>query len=166
MDHDVISMDVPYDEIDSVIESIREIGSADMVLRVGKKALPRIGAETLALVRKYGPRSAAHKGPAKKGRYGGRPKDAAWRDPTLHAIDKIKVSAVKVGEDGKPYVLVGPSRGDNSSIFYLKFLEYGTKDMKAQPFLRPARSEIMRNRAVQITVEELNKLIKEEVSRK
>ena len=49
----------------------------------------------------------------------------------------LKVTNVKKKE-GVKYILVGVDRGDNSEIFYGKFIEFGTSKMSARPFLQPA----------------------------
>jgi HK97 gp10 family phage protein len=58
-----------------------------------------------------------------------------------HAADHIEISKVKK-QDGVPYVLVGPNKGDTSKFFYLKFLEWGTVKMAARaPFGRTIAEE-------------------------
>jgi HK97 gp10 family phage protein len=58
-----------------------------------------------------------------------------------HAADHIQISKVKK-QDGVPYVLVGPNKGDTSKFFYLKFLEWGTVKMAARaPFGRTIAEE-------------------------
>ena len=49
----------------------------------------------------------------------------------------LKITNVKKKE-GVKYILVGVDRGDNSEIFYEKFIEFGTSKMSARPFLQPA----------------------------
>lgn len=49
----------------------------------------------------------------------------------------LKVSGVRK-KNGNKFVLAGIQKGDNSKIFYGKFLEFGTSKMKAQPFMGPA----------------------------
>ena len=49
----------------------------------------------------------------------------------------LKITNVKKKE-GVKYILVGVDRGDNSEIFYSKFIEFGTSKMSARPFLQPA----------------------------
>lgn len=49
----------------------------------------------------------------------------------------LKITNVK-RKEGAKYILVGVDRGDNSEIFYGKFIEFGTSKMSAKPFLQPA----------------------------
>lgn len=49
----------------------------------------------------------------------------------------LKITNVK-RKEGAKYILVGVDRGDNSEIFYGKFIEFGTSKMPAKPFLQPA----------------------------
>lgn len=84
--------------------------------------------------------------------------------------DGIKVSGVRKKGD-KKYVVVGIQKGDNSEIFYGKFLEWGasphqikTKNggvlnhpgVSAQPFLGPAY-ESKKKEAKDLIVEEIKK---------
>jgi HK97 gp10 family phage protein len=57
--------------------------------------------------------------------------------PGRHGADNIAISPMKT-ENGIESVDVGPSRGDNNDFFYLKFLEFGTVKMSAEPFVEPA----------------------------
>ncbi|MDR5586034.1 HK97-gp10 family putative phage morphogenesis protein [Clostridium aquiflavi] len=49
----------------------------------------------------------------------------------------LKITNVKKKE-GIKYILVGVDKGDNSEIFYGKFIEFGTGKRAAHPFLQPA----------------------------
>ncbi|AND85564.1 hypothetical protein GTH52_01065 [Clostridium tyrobutyricum] len=49
----------------------------------------------------------------------------------------LKITNVKKKE-GIKYILVGVDKGDNSEIFYGKFIEFGTSKRAAHPFLQPA----------------------------
>ncbi|KOF56120.1 phage protein, HK97 gp10 family [Clostridium sp. DMHC 10] len=49
----------------------------------------------------------------------------------------LKIGKIK-NKDGVKYILVGVDRGDNSEIFYGKFIEFGTSKRAAHPFLQPA----------------------------
>ena len=44
----------------------------------------------------------------------------------------------KVNRKYPPAVFVGPDRKNNINAFYSRFVEYGTKNMSAQPYMRPA----------------------------
>ena len=162
-DANIIGFEVPEGDIDTVIEYLKQVPT--MVETVARKALPRIGREILIRIQRDGPRSAVHRGPAKRPhtkklrRY-----SDAWRSDVVHAIDTIKVSTVKRDKfSNAPYVVVGPGRGDNSPSFYLKFFEYGTAGdkYKGRPFIRPARREVMADIAPAIVVEEMNKQLRE-----
>lgn len=121
----------------------------DMGRKVEGDALKELGGEALRVARSLGPRSARHRGPGKTRR-------EKWRSPTVHAIDTIKVSAVRTDKSGRRYITVGPQKGDNSPTFYLKFLEYGWvssprapagsrragRAVSARPFLRPAQAAV------------------------
>lgn len=49
----------------------------------------------------------------------------------------LKISNIKK-KNGIKYIQVGVDRGDNSEVFYGKFIEFGTSKMAARPFLQPA----------------------------
>lgn len=49
----------------------------------------------------------------------------------------LKISNIK-RKNGVKYIQVGVDRGDNSEVFYGKFIEFGTSKMPAHPFLQPA----------------------------
>lgn len=49
----------------------------------------------------------------------------------------LKMSGI-LKKGSNKYVVVGIQRGDNSKIFYGKFLEFGTSKMAAKPFMAPA----------------------------
>ncbi|EPY2286639.1 HK97-gp10 family putative phage morphogenesis protein [Clostridium sporogenes] len=67
----------------------------------------------------------------------------------------LKVSGVRK-KGGNKFVLAGIQKGDNSKIFYGKFLEFGTSKMKARPFMGPAY-ESKRGEAKEVIKEELRK---------
>ncbi|MET7041783.1 HK97-gp10 family putative phage morphogenesis protein [Clostridium botulinum] len=67
----------------------------------------------------------------------------------------LKVSGVRKKGENK-FVLVGIQKGDNSKIFYGKFLEFGTSKMKARPFMGPAY-ESKKEEAKEVIKEELRK---------
>lgn len=72
----------------------------------------------------------------------------AFNDRTGNLRKGLKISNVK-NKEGVKYILVGVDKGDNSKIFYGKFLEFGTSKMPARPFLQPAyeknKSTIQKN---------------------
>jgi HK97 gp10 family phage protein len=61
----------------------------------------------------------------------------AFNDRSGNLRKGLKISNVK-NKEGVKYILVGIDKGDNSKIFYGKFLEFGTSKMPARPFLQPA----------------------------
>ncbi|HDK7182949.1 TPA: HK97 gp10 family phage protein [Clostridium botulinum] len=65
----------------------------------------------------------------------------------------LKVSGVHK-KNGNKFVLAGIQKGDNSRIFYGKFLEFGTSKMKAQPFM---------GQAYESKKEEAKEIIKQEL---
>ncbi|EPY2286133.1 HK97-gp10 family putative phage morphogenesis protein [Clostridium sporogenes] len=65
----------------------------------------------------------------------------------------LKVSGVHK-KGGNKFVLAGIQKGDNSKIFYGKFLEFGTSKMKARPFMAPAY-ESKKEEAKEIIKQEL-----------
>lgn len=78
-----------------------------------------------------------------------------FKDRTGEGRKGIKIGRPKTKGDTK-YILVGIDRSDNSEIFYMKFIEYGTSKMPARPFIRPA---FLRNKdkAYEIMKEEIQK---------
>lgn len=48
---------------------------------------------------------------------------------------------VRKGRAGKTYETLGDSRNPGGDTFYWRFLEFGTQNMAAQPFLRPAATQ-------------------------
>ncbi|ABS34505.1 phage protein, HK97 gp10 family [Clostridium botulinum A str. ATCC 19397] len=67
----------------------------------------------------------------------------------------LKVSGVRK-KGGNKFVLAGIQKGDNSKIFYGKFLEFGTSKMKARPFMGPAY-ESKKEEAKEVIKDELRK---------
>ncbi|MED0676984.1 HK97-gp10 family putative phage morphogenesis protein [Aneurinibacillus thermoaerophilus] len=65
-----------------------------------------------------------------------KPPSQTWRTGE-HAADNIKMSGVKQ-QDGVKIIDVGIQKSDNSHYFYLKFKEWGTSKMAAEPFMEPA----------------------------
>jgi HK97 gp10 family phage protein len=61
----------------------------------------------------------------------------AFNDRSGKLRKGLKISNVK-NKEGTKYILVGIDKGDNSKIYYGKFLEFGTSKMPARPFLQPA----------------------------
>lgn len=55
--------------------------------------------------------------------------------------DNIKIGDIRENAKGLKSIVVGPGKGDISTAFYGKFIEYGTLKKPAKPFLRPAFDE-------------------------
>lgn len=70
----------------------------------------------------------------------------------------LKIGKIK-NKDGVKYILVGVDRGDNSEIFYGKFIEFGTSKRAAHPFLQPAY-EKNKNNIKEIIAETLKEGLK------
>ena len=69
----------------------------------------------------------------------------------------LKVSGIRK-KNGNKYVLAGIQKGDNSKIFYGKFLEFGTSKMGAKPFMAPAY-ESKKKEAKEVIKQELRKAL-------
>jgi len=67
--------------------------------------------------------------------------------------DTLGISKVKT-KDGAKYIEVGITKGDNSDIYYGKFIEWGTSQRPATPYLQPAYEENIKN---------INEIIKQEL---
>jgi len=109
--------------------------------RVENKAM-REGAKLMRdAIARRAPRSPAPRQPQAKGTRVGKKGNASQRWRTgKHAADNIKVGNVRKDRAGK-YVLVGVQKGDNSRYFYLKFIEWGSTKLSAQPFMEPTYQE-------------------------
>lgn len=70
----------------------------------------------------------------------------------------LKVSGVRK-KNGNKYVFAGIQKGDNSEIFYGKFLEFGTSRQNAKPFMAPAY-ESKKNEAKEVIKQELRNALK------
>ncbi|BAU27631.1 HK97 gp10 family phage protein [Aneurinibacillus soli] len=66
-------------------------------------------------------------------------KTQTWRTGK-HAADNIKIGPVKV-INGAKLLEIGIQKNDNSHYFYMKFKEWGTSKMSAEPFMEPAVTE-------------------------
>jgi HK97 gp10 family phage protein len=65
-------------------------------------------------------------------------KSEPWRTGQ-HAADNIRVTKAKM-ENGLKTVKVGIDKADRSPYFYMKFKEWGTSKMPAEPFIEPGFS--------------------------
>ena len=80
---------------------------------------------------------------------------SAFHDQSGDLRKGLKISKVKK-LSGTKYVLVGIEKGDNSNIYYGKFLEWGTSKMSARPFLGPSY-EKNKKEVIETLKEELRK---------
>lgn len=71
---------------------------------------------------------------------------------TRHTRDNITVSGIR-RKDGLKYVLIGPNK---KVSWRAHFIEFGTSNQSAQPFIEPAFRE-KKDEALQILAEELRK---------
>ena len=62
---------------------------------------------------------------------------SSFKDRTGRLRKGLKISRPKSKGDTR-YVLVGIDKSDNSTIFYGKFIEFGTSKEPARPYLGPA----------------------------
>jgi HK97 gp10 family phage protein len=69
------------------------------------------------------------------------------------AVGKIKT------KNGVKSIKIGVSRGDNSSAYYGKFIEFGTSKMPAKPFIEPA-FEKHKGEAIEIIKQEIKGALK------
>lgn len=103
---------------------------------VSDEVLPQLGEELRSLAVPNAPRSTVRRKPNKDG-------FPTWRRGEKHAADTIVVSPVQRDELGIKFVQVGPTPGDNSPSFYLKFFEFGSVNINpARPFIQPAMDEV------------------------
>lgn len=82
----------------------------------------------------------------------------AFKDRSGKLRKGLKITSVKKKE-GTKYILVGVDRGDNSEVFYGKFVEFGTSKMPARPFLQPAYEKNKQN-IKRIIAETLKEILK------
>ncbi|EJE7236604.1 HK97 gp10 family phage protein [Clostridium botulinum] len=115
------------DGMDNLIRKIEDMGKAGT--RIENKALKKAGELIVEEAKNNVP---FRKGKLKEG---------------------LKVSGVRK-KNGNKFVLAGIQKGDNSKIFYGKFLEFGTSKMRARPFMAPAY-ESKKEEAKEIIKQEL-----------
>ncbi len=123
--------DVTFEGMDELLKKLQELGTK--ASRLENQAL-QAGAKVVQKnISQRAPRSSQPR----------QPKESApsqtWRTGQ-HAADHIRLSRVK-NKDGIKTVEVGVQKGDNSHYFYLKFKEWGTSKMQAEPFMEPAAEE-------------------------
>ena len=133
--------------LDELINNCKRLSGTEAIQNTNKKILKKVGKSVQATAKNIAPRS---KDPMKSGRKGSR--------TGQHMADVIPLSGVK-NKNGSQYITVGWTQSDNSPYFYAKFVEWGTSEQKAQPFLFNAskQHEIELNT---IAEKEYNELLK------
>ncbi len=123
--------DVTFEGMDELLKKVQELGArADRIENQAVQAGAKVVQKNISrrAPRSSQPRQSKESAPSQRWRTG------------LHAADNIKISRVK-NKDGIKTVEVGVQKGDNSHYFYLKFKEWGTTKMDAEPFMEPAAEE-------------------------
>ena len=123
--------------------------------RAGLEALEKRLGEVVEKVAKKALRSAARKAMTyvRKEARDNAPEDTGLLENNFALLTKIKGSDViaKVG-------VRGGGKENDSTPFYFRFQEFGTKNIPAKPFLRPAL-ESNADKVLETVVEELNKAL-------
>ncbi len=109
--------------LDELINNCKKLAGTEIVQNTNKKILKTVGKSVQSTAKKIAPRSAD---PWKSGRKGSR--------TGQHMADVIPLSGVK-NKNNSQYITVGWTQSDTSPYFYAKFVEWGTSEQKAQPFL-------------------------------
>ncbi len=123
--------DVTFEGMDELLSRVQELGAR--ASRLENQAV-QAGAKVVQKnISRRAPRSSQPRQPKESA------PSQSWRTGQ-HAADNIKISRV-LKKDGVKTVEVGVQKGDNSHYFYLKFKEWGTSKMQAEPFMEPAAEE-------------------------
>ncbi len=123
--------DVTFEGMDELLTKVQELGAT--AGRLENQAV-QAGAKVVQTnISRRAPRSTQPRQPKESA------PSQSWRTGQ-HAADNIKISKV-LKRNGVKTVQVGIQKGDNSHYFYLKFHEWGTSKMQAQPFMGPAAEE-------------------------
>ena len=109
--------------LDELINNCKKLSGAEIVQNTNKKILRQVGKNVQATAKNIAPKS---KDPWKSGRKGSR--------TGRHMADVIPLSGVK-NKNNSQYITVGWTQSDTSPYFYAKFVEWGTSEQKANPFL-------------------------------
>lgn len=132
--------------IDGLLAELRK-RSASAVARVESRGLQAAGEVIREEMANRAPRSDEPRQPTKG--------TQSWRTG-LHAAEHgIKVSRL-IRKEGAKYVLIGIQKSDNSKYFYLKFFEWGTSKMPAQPWAEPS-FHAKKKQALEALADELRK---------
>lgn len=109
--------------LDELINNCKKLAGTEIIQNTNKKILKKVGKSVQNTAKRIAPKS---KDPWKSGRKGSR--------TGQHMADVIPLSGVK-NKNNSQYITVGWAKSDNSPYFYAKFIEWGTSEQKAQPFL-------------------------------
>ena len=133
--------------LDELINNCQRLAGTEIVQNTNKKILRQVGKNVQATAKNIAPKS---KNPWNSGRKGSR--------TGQHMADVIPVSGVK-NKNNNQIISVGWTKSDNSPYFYAKFVEWGTSEQKANPFLFNA-SRQHEQELNQIAEKEYNNLLK------
>lgn len=117
-------IDLDFLGFDRLVSELDQMGLRGE--KIEDKALAAGGESIRKAIAERAPRSASPKKPSKS---------EPWRTGQ-HGADHIKVTKAKL-EGGIKTVKIGLDKADRSPWFYLKFHEWGTSKMPAEPFLEP-----------------------------
>ena len=124
-----MSVELEFQGFEELMSALAEKGRN--IDKISGKALKESAKVLRDEVKRRAPRSD---GPRRKSEDG----TQTWRTGE-HAASHISISRVKTDKYGTKNVFVGVEKGDNSPYFYMKFQEWGTSKMAAQPFMLPAK---------------------------
>lgn len=124
-----MSVDLEFSGFEELMGKLAEKGRN--IDRIGNKALKESAKVLRDEIKRRAPRSQKPRENPKDGKH-------TWRTGE-HAADHISISRVKTDKYGTKNVFVGVEKGDNSPYFYMKFMEWGTSEIAAQPFVLPAK---------------------------
>lgn len=105
--------DMELEGMESILSKIEEMGEKGS--RIQNKALKKAGGIILKEAKQT----------------------SAFKDKSGELRKGLNLSGIR-NKGNRKYILVGIQKGDNSRIFYGKFLEFGTSKMPAKPFMAPA----------------------------
>lgn len=122
--------DLNFEGIEELNAKLKKLNK--QASRIENKALREAAKIIHEEIVERAPKSTVPRLPGKNG-------SQKWRTGR-HAAEFLKVGNV-VNKNGNKSIKIGLTRGDNSKAFYLKFFEWGTSKMEADPFMDPAAIE-------------------------